>query len=982
MKISKINVKEFRAMKCHLKLGLINIRSLRNKLEFLNETMKEFSIDILFVTETWAHDSETQIIQNALPKNYSIKHAPRSDNPNITGGGVAIIYNNLFTKIKELTQFRSKESFEILAYSFYSTNVYLNAAVIYRPGHPGSDVQFLEDFSEFLDAFTELGNFVICGDFNYWLDNPAGKPYTKNFIDIIKSHNCTNSVTKPTHSAGHILDLLIHDKDNTTTSDVVVHPINSSFSDHSLITFQYKFPIKKQSTVKDINFRNYKNIDLQKLNQNVSEITSILNPTLPTNELVHFYNSSLKSLHDKHFPLISKTIRIKESNPWYDTSISNLRKERRKAERHWRNTHSTNSRHIYMNARTKVVKHIEQKKKEYYKTNIKNCKSNQAKLWNLINKLIGNPDRATPKNVTADDINNFFIDKIKTIRTELDATPHSLNYSNIVLDYNTENNNIEVITQFRCLTEAEVSKIVNSVNKTYCISDPFNYTKVPKIISSLIPIITNIINSCFTSGTFPNSEKMAIVTPLLKKPSLDVEDLKNLRPVSNVTFLSKCIEKAILDQLLPHLNRNESISNFQSAYRQNHSTETTLCRIYNDLLHNIQNSLPSILILLDLSAAFDTIDHNLLMDDLCKAGIQSDALLLLRSYIEGREQKVLINSTLSLSREVSFGVPQGSVLGPILFSLYSSKLSKIMAAHDIDHHMYADDTQVYLPLTDISASQEKINTLLSDIKLWMSQRKLKLNPGKTEVILINGNLNSDVATQAKNINFVDDTVTCTKVRDLGLFFDTKLNFEDHFNYIIQTCNYQLRKLSSIMKFLDIETANMLIHAFITSRLDYCNSLFVNLPQKNLKKLQTILNRAARLIFNLPPFTSTSSYLYDLHWLPIKARIEFKICLLVHKALKHKQPTYLYSLLTNYSSRTNMILRAADDPHLLTVPRLQNHSSFGSRSFAYIGPHLYNKLPHYVKNTSNTNTFKKFLKTHLFNKSYDHAAKNISIDYRL
>lgn len=968
--------------KNRLQIGYINIRSAKNKLEFIIETVIEHSLDLFFITETWLHSSETEVFQSSLPKNYKFRHVPRSDDPHIRGGGVGIIFKDIFTKIKPLTDFQNKLTFEAMALSFYSSNLVVNTAVVYRPGHQGTDQQFMNEFNEFLCTFGELGsNYFICGDFNYWLDEPQGKPYTSNFIETIEANNCINSIDRPTHIAGHTLDLLIHDCKNTSVNEIIVYPIDGKYSDHALITFNYIFPTKKSAVNKCIAFRNYKNLNIENIRNEVNEIYSTLNNDLPINNLVYNYNTSMQTLHEKHFPLIEKTIKIQEENPWYDTSISLLRKERRKAERKWRTTRTEASRKMYIESRSDVVKAVDHKKKEYFRSTVKECKSNQAKLWRVIRQLTGNPEKMCPSDANPNDVNTFFIDKIASIRNDLDNSTQT-NYSDMFTNHLAIAKTVIKLNEFKSLGESDVAKIVKSVNNTYCCLDPFNYKKVPSVIPSLTPLITSIINKCFSTGIFPTSEKMAIVKPLLKKPSLNINEWKNLRPVSHITFLSKCIEKAILDQLLPQLSESKQISDFQSAYRHHHSTETALCRIYNDLIYNIQNGHPSLLILLDLSAAFDTIDHNLLVADLEESGVSNKALALLKSYIHERQQKVQIAESLSEPLELKYGVPQGSVLGPILFSLYSSKLSDIMSAHNINYHLYADDTQIYMPLTDIPSCSVKLSALLSDIKLWMQKRKLKLNTGKTEVILIKGNLKSDFNLSTKNINVIENITPSTAIRDLGLYFDTKLSFHHHFNHIVKSCNFQLRKLSSVIKFLDINTANMLMHAFITSRIDYCNSLFVNLPKKDLTRLQSIMNRAARIVFKLPPFTSTSSYLYKLHWLPIRARIEFKICLLVYKTLKYESPAYLHELLTRYSPQSNVTLRAADDPHLLVIPRLLHHSSFGIRAFSYAGPKLFNSLPSQVKNASNDDTFKKLLKTHLFNKSYDLKTKTISIDYRV
>lgn len=842
------------------------------------------------------------------------------------------------------------------------------------------DLSFCDEFNEFLSSFTELGNhFFICGDFNYWMDNPSSKPSTSHFINILDSHNCNNIVKDSTHIAGHTLDLIIHDCDNHSINKVVVFPVDQRISDHSLITFSYKFPVKREVITKKIQFRNYKSLNLNDVTNDISTSFSTINYESSSIDLVDEYNSRLSLLHNNHCPLLDKVIRMNMSNPWYDSSITTLRKMRRKAERQWRRNKNETTRKNYIDARAKVVDNVESKKKEYFKVSINNCNSDQKKLWKVFNKLIGVDEVHFPLNITSDDMNNFFINKIVTIRNELDSSNISVEYSNIYLNYHVDYG-VSELTNFNPVSHSEVNKIMTTLNKSSCALDPFNFSKFPDILPLLLPIFTVIINKCFSSGVFPSTEKTALVRPLLKKPALDPEVLKNYRPVSNLTYLHKLIEKSILSQLLPHLMKNKCIPNFQSAYRPHHSTETALCRIYNDILQNIQNSKTSLLIMLDLSAAFDTIDYNLLYLDLINAGVKSQALKLLKSYLIGRFQKVSMNGTVSSPQELHYGVPQGSVLGPILFSLYSSKLTEIIEAHGLDYHVYADDTQIYMPITNINTSKSSIKILLNDIKIWMHNRKLQLNESKTEVFLINGPLKNEVGL-SESVEFIENIKTVDSVRNLGVILDSKLNFNKHFNHIVKTCNFHLRRFSSVIKFLDKDSVKVLMHAFITSRIDYCNSLFVNLPNKDLKRLQCILNRAARLLYNLPPFTSISPYLYELHWLPIKARIEFKICLLVFKVLHSNQPSYLRDLLLNYQSQSNVILRAADDPNLLIVPRLTKISSFGSRAFHHAGPFLFNKLPRFIKEAKTTNTFKTMLKTYLFRKCFNDELKSINAPYK-
>ena len=220
---------------------------------------------------------------------------------------------------------------------------------------------------------------------------------------------------------------------------------------------------------------------------------------------------------------------------------------------------------------------------------------------------------------------------------------------------------------------------------------------------------------------------MALLRPLLKKPGLDVEDMNSFRPVSNLSFLSKIVERAMLDQLLSFLEENKIIPKNQSAYRQFHSAETALCTIHNDLVTNACSGKASLLVLLDLSAAFDTVDHDVLLADLFSCGIREDAHSLLKSYLTSRFQRTSVGASLSEPVHLQFGVPQGSVLGPILFTLYTSSLVTLLEAHNV-----ADDTQIYIRIDSIEDVKGNLSSLINDIKICMNGRKLKLNDGKTD----------------------------------------------------------------------------------------------------------------------------------------------------------------------------------------------------------------------------------------------------------
>ena len=237
---------------------------------------------------------------------------------------------------------------------------------------------------------------------------------------------------------------------------------------------------------------------------------------------------------------------------------------------------------------------------------------------------------------------------------------------------------------------------------------------------------------------FPQTLKTAIVKPLLKKSTLDPQILNNYRPISNLPFLGKILEKVVYKQLYDHLNLNSIFERLQSGFRPHHSTETALLKVVNDIRLSLDNNLPSILVLLDLSAAFDTVDHAMLLSRLQHhVGLSGPVLNWFRTYLSGRDYFVSLSGHSSASTPITCGVPQGSILGPVLFSLYMLPLGNIIRRHGIDFHSYADDTQLYISVSPNDTSPiASLIQCIEQMNTWMSNNFLQLNKDKTEVLVI------------------------------------------------------------------------------------------------------------------------------------------------------------------------------------------------------------------------------------------------------
>ena len=384
------------------------------------------------------------------------------------------------------------------------------------------------------------------------------------------------------------------------------------------------------------------------------------------------------------------------------------------------------------------------------------------------------------------------------------------------------------------------------------------------------------------------------------------------------------------------------------------------------------------LCLLDLSAAFDTIDHSILLSRLSTwFGIKHSSLNWISTFLCNRTYSVQISGVTSAPSKLIYGVPQGSVLGPILFALYTTPLSSLISSHSVNHHLFADDTQLYTCFspTDFSNSNQSIATTFQAISRWMSLNFLALNPSKTEFILFGTEQQlSKLHNPLLNLSSDLQIKPATCVRNLGVMFDKHLSFHDHITKLSQTCFFHIKDLRRLRPYLSLETASTIGASLVHSKLDYCNSLFINLPSTEIHRLQLIQNSLARAVYRKSKFCHITPVLKSLHWLKIRERIQYKILSMTSKILNTSKPEYLSDLLNLQS------LGSTRSSKLLTLkrPPVISRLSLTNRAFQYAAPQLWNSLPPSLRTPNlqsptkldfTSDQFHKNLKTHLFRLSY-------------
>ena len=950
-------------MSCNLVCVTWNVQSIRNKCAEVIEHVLDYKADVVFLAETWMEAEKNDITAVIKSRGYKLLHNRRVNRKKEVGGGVGIMIKSTLTS-KQLGG-KAFSSFEHTMINIKLTNnTKLVLVAIYRLQYlPPAD--FLSEFSELLEMLIVMEeDWIIAGDLNFHLE--TNDYNVARLKDIFKTFNLTQYVQHPTHKLGHTLDCVLAPEEAPGINNVECHDV--SLSDHFMITFDVNAMVQ-QHEYKTMTFRNLRSADTEKFESELKSKLAHLKDSLPTStmgEKVLEYNRTVQRLVDEYYPLETKQIKIVPQAPWFDAEYKNLRKQRRKAEKKSKKSKTPADKEAFISLRKQTTKLAMVKQKEYYSRKIKEC-NGQKEMFNCVKNLLDKgkecvlPQHTSPVEL-ANQFSKYFKEKISTIRKSF---PPFCESGESVSTFTGE-----PLIQFEPATEDEVLSIIIEHGIKCAPDDPIPAKILKTTYKVFIPIWTELVNLSLSQGSM-ECLKGAVLLPLIKAMDsiMDCDVYKNYRPVSNLQFLGKLIERIVKIRFDSHLLKNDLNCKKQYGYKNEHSTEMLMTKVSNDLLIACDRKTPTLLMFLDLSAAFDTVDQDKLLQILDKElGIRGIALKWFESFLKGRTQRVKIGDSYSSEETLDFGVAQGSILGPPLFNAYTRTFpDKVKVAVKYSVEGYADDHQLQKQFNlvfQIEVLGENLEECFRVIDSWMREYFLKLNATKTKIMIVAPlSIRQDIIINGTFINgkcirFVD----CAK--NLGVLFDNELTLEAQVNKVVSSCFSTIRLLSRVKFFLESDQLNTLVCSLIFSIMDYCNALYYGLKSETIDKLQRVQNSAARLVMKVNRFDRVhmSDLFEKLHWLRVRERIVYKVLLIVHKSVNQAAPAELTEMFRFVQS---------DRTRKLVVNTYEG--VMGKRAISVCGPKLWNALPKDLRLENSTDEFKKRLKTFLFkniDKFYD------------
>ena len=849
----------------------INTGSLKPNIDEIRKLVKDANLHALAVSETWFHKG----INSKLIKidDMTIIRHDRSRNDVKRGGGIAIYYkSNLSAKI--IAKSKSNAITEFLFVEFTNDVGKLAFGVVYNPPNKtlfdSLEKSLQTNIARYQDA-------IVVGDFNTNLI--AQNSASKKCLEIFSKNGLTCASKIATNFTNPM---------NPSSIDLVFVKINEkllrltqfdpgSFTTHDFLIGTYEFKAKPMKLCKT--FRDFNNVCAEKLIATALPLNWDLLYSLPSiDDQVNYVNSLINIVINSCVPLKKLKTKIPTSN-FIDSNMQKIIDRRNFFWHSWRKE---------KNQLLKAELHLKFKSLRNQVNNaLNNAKKRKLRkefsfdlppktLWkNLKKHGVTSSNDSKDHNFTPTEFNNYF----HSVFTQPNPMQTSMYCGND-----------PDLQKFAFQTVASI-EVYNSIMSTK--SNAIGFDGVPscilkKLCPLIIPFLTYIVNNCITQSYFPAQWKIADILPHPKTSNPTM--IEDFRPLSLLPAASKILERILENQIKQFVNENKLLSQFQSGFREKHSTTTAMLKVTDDISTSLEEKGAALLVLLDFKKAFDLVNHKILLNKLSSQFFFSnEALKMMASYLTDRHQRVKCDEQYSPLAKVSLGTPQGGILSALLFSLYINDLPN---AVEVNIHLYADDSQLYCDgsCDNINEIVARMNLNLQKVSDWASENDVKINAEKSHAILFSKK--SQQCTQiplslnSEQIKYVD------KARSLGLILNAKFNWENHIQKITGEIYGTLSMLRASQNITSRNMRAHLVKSLIVPKILYCASIYSGCSNSEWQKLKVCFNNCVRYIYNLTQRDSVSNEVIKILQGTLNQFLDFHSCIQFYKILSGNAPSFV------------------------------------------------------------------------------------------